>query len=390
MIAGADWSPDGSMVAVSALGVMDSIHILDPEGGHLASFGFEGVRDVGSLSWCPDSDHLVFGAYYASRPSVGVLETSTGAFELHPSGVGGSQTPMCLGSGRHVAFQGPWNDVLQLLVLDLDSGVTVPVFHPGDGSKITRVSWVPDSIPVVIQSVSIQPAQLEVRWGQTTALRATGSFSDGTIRPVKVTWEALDPNRAFVDSTGMVVGNQAGSAPIVARFAGWMADTVMVRVLPWERPDVALRSDFHGQDLENWKQFSSPPARAVAVEGDTVLSLEGDGRFRDVLVSEETFSLDEGARVEVEFRLPLSRTDRQRIVLCVQPADEGETQAGPAYPEVSSNLAFCLRYPARELVKFDANEAMAWYDRLASREYFQLPEGMDSSEWTQFALEIAR
>ncbi|MCJ7627610.1 MAG: Ig-like domain-containing protein [Longimicrobiales bacterium] len=236
--------------------------------------------------------------------------------------------------------------------------------------------------------MSIQPAQPQVQWGKKVALRATGNFSDGTIRPVEVRWEAPDPNRASVDSTGFVLGNQAGTAPIVAHFASWIADTVWVSVLPWERPDVALRSDFQDGDLERWEQFSSPPARTVELEGETVLSLEGDGRYSDVLVSKETFSLEEGARVEIEFLLPLTQTDRQRLLLCIQPAGNGEPPSEFQIPGIASGLAFCLRYPAQELAKFDPSKALVFYDRLAFREYLGLPEGTNSSEWTQLAFEI--
>jgi hypothetical protein len=161
-----------------------------------------------------------------------------------------------------------------------------------------------------------------------------------------------------------------------------------VTVLAWERPDVVLQADFHPEQLAEWEQFGFPPSRTVEVDGETVLSLEGDGRYRDWLMSKETFSLDAGARVEVVFRLPLTQTDRQRIDFCVQP--EGVPGPGSADPFSSSSthLAYCLRYPAQEQVKFDARELEAYYTRSGFTERVRLSTEFDTSEWTQFALEI--
>jgi len=382
------WSPDGLTIALVERGIQDSIRLMNPRGEHLASFGFDTIEDFGGISWCPDSRRLIFSTYLQGRQAFGSLEVSTGNHQLLGTTLGGRSVPLCLGTGRHVVVRGLLNDEFHLVLLDLESGAAVPLFSAQEGFRITRYRWVPDSPEAVFRSLAIHPSHPEVRWGSRTSLSATGLYSDGTIRPVEVTWEALDPNRASVDSVGVVTGNQAGTAKVVAQFTTWIADTVEVRVLQWERPDVVLRSNFQAEDLAEWEQFSSPPARSVEVEGEMVLSLEGDGRYHDVLVSKETFSLDEGARMEVEFRLDLTRTDRQKIVFCIEPARADEAPLEVSFPGWESDSAFCLRYPAEELVKFDPSEAVASYDRLGLRESFRLPEGTDSSEWTQFALEI--
>ena len=88
------------------------------------------------------------------------------------------------------------------------------------------------------------------------------------------------------------------------------------------------------------------------------------------------------------FRLPLTQTDRQRIDFCVQPEGiPGPDGEGP-FMGPSTRLAYCLRYPAQEQVKFDAREMEAYYRRNGLADRVRLATEIDSSEWTRFALEI--
>jgi len=387
ILAGTDWAPDGLKIAVAAQGVADTIHILDSQGGSIAAFGFPDRTWVLNPSWCSDSDRILFRAHVNGKAALGLLQVSTGAVEFF-HGVSARNAPLCLGDGGKAVVVGPSGDDLHLLLMDLETAETRVLPTPTGSVLAGRMIWVPDSVPVVFRSLSILPARPEVRWGRRTTLAASAEFSDGTVRPAQVAWEALDPNRASVDSSGTVSGNQAGSAPIVAHYAPGVADTVSISILGWERPDVVLHSDFHGEDLIGWEQFSDPPARLVDVGGARVLSLEGDGRFRDVVISDSTFSLDQGLRLEVEFQLQLTQKDHQRIDICLQPGQYADLTGTVYSPGTNTFRAFCVRFPAGVLVKYDPMEAAALYDRLAFLEYFRLPPGTDPSQWTQFAMDV--
>jgi hypothetical protein len=387
-ITSAKWAPDGLKIALVAVAWEDSIHIVDPRGGRLGTFGVPGVRDIFRLNWCADSERLTFNGFADNRRRTGILDLGTGQIEFPDAEIHGPAAPLCLGNGRALAYWGSWMEEAALLLLDLETGVHTPLLRPTQGVRLDQVRWVPDAAHPTIQGIDIQPGEPRVDWGRRTTLSAMGRYSDGTIQPVEVRWEALDPSRASVDPRGVVTGNQAGPAPVVAHYANWMRDTVMVHVREWERPDVTLRENFEAEDLAEWSQFGSPPSRIVEVDGETVLSLEGDGRFWDGLISKSEFSLDQGSRVELVFRLPLSQPDRQRIDFCIQPANLEGPAGDLAYLGSSTEFAYCLRYPARELVKFDPSQLVAYYPTLGSRDYIRLPADLDTSQWTQLALEV--
>jgi hypothetical protein len=277
---------------------------------------------------------------------------------------------------------------ISLVVLDLESLESTTALSSLEASRLAQIAWVPDHAEPVVQELGIEPAEPSVRWGGQVTLAAQGTFSDGTMQALPVEWEALDPNRASVNAQGVVTGNQAGSALIVAHYGPWMDDTVAVEVFEYERPDVALQGDFGAEQLSRWEPFGFPPSRIAAVDGDTVLSLEGDGAWNDGVRSRESFSLDDGARVEVVFRLGLTRSDRQRIALCIQPAEIELPSGDLAYLGTRRDQAYCLQYPAREQVKFDPLDSSITYYTLGSEDFVRLPEDFDPSQWTQFALEI--
>jgi hypothetical protein len=163
---------------------------------------------------------------------------------------------------------------------------------------------------------------------------------------------------------------------------------VAVEVLEWERPDVVLQGDFTAEDLAGWDQYGLPLSRIVEVEGETVLSLEGDGVYRDGMVSQDRFRLTEGGRIELVFRLQLNRTDRQRIKLCLEPTEEPEEPFPGDSIGWPVSMSYCLLYPVGEQTKFNSGQLLISNDQLILQDYVDLPEGLDTAEWTQFALEI--
>ncbi|MGD2071368.1 MAG: hypothetical protein PVI57_22055 [Gemmatimonadota bacterium] len=83
--------------------------------------------------------------------------------------------------------------------------------------------------------------------------------------------------------------------------------------------------------------------------------MEGDGRFTDGIVGRSTFDLRGGATAEVDFRLPLTRTDRQQFRFCLR---EGERIVDGVRPFASWPLMnVCFSWPADELQDFDPREA---------------------------------
>jgi len=382
------WSPDGLKIATVLRAQQDSIYILDTRGRTHAVYSIPAAPTLIRLDWCADSRTLAFTSDDRGTFTVGVVDVEAGSHEILDSGNGTARGLVCLGDGAAVAYPEIEDDRLILRVVDLDSQRLEEIPLSLEGARLSTLIWVPDHVEPVVQELSIEPDEPSVRWGRQVGLSGRGTFSDGTVQPLDVEWEALDPNRASVDADGVVTGNQAGPGLIVAHYGPWLEDTVEVLVQEWERPDVALSAGFQAEELSQWEPFGEPPARIVEVDDEVVLSLEGDGRYEDGVRSRESFSLDGGARVEAVFRLGLTRSDRQRFSLCIQPDSVAGPIAEGAFLGSIFDRAYCLKFPALEQVKFDPLDLSVSYFASGSKDFVRLPEGFDSSEWTQFALEI--
>ncbi|MGM0670043.1 MAG: hypothetical protein ACQET1_10015, partial [Gemmatimonadota bacterium] len=118
-----------------------------------------------------------------------------------------------------------------------------------------------------------------------------------------------------------------------------------------ELPDeVLFRETFQDRGLGAWviPDSTFPHPRVVEAGGHNLLSFPGDGRYRDFIESREAFSLQYGATLEMEVRLPLTRADRQRFGLCLKEVrPEG---GGRGYG--STGQDFCAQYPTNMLSKF--------------------------------------
>lgn len=82
------------------------------------------------------------------------------------------------------------------------------------------------------------------------------------------------------------------------------------------------------------------------------LDLRGDGVASDGIVSVRTFDLSRGATLEASFRLPLTRTDRQYVQICLAsgppPSDPGALRAWWAREQV------CFHTAVGEFTQFDS------------------------------------
>jgi hypothetical protein len=167
-----------------------------------------------------------------------------------------------------------------------------------------------------------------------------------------------------------------------------MEDTIRVEVTPSDHTDVLFRDDFDASGLSRWIPFGHPYPEIVQVGGDALLSLTGDGRFHDGLIARESFDIRTGATAELEFRMPLTRTDRQRVGLCLERADEYLGVTRPEWIGQTAGHSVCFVYPARERVKFSEYGASVSVQPLGLQHLVNLPETIDSSDWTHMALQV--
>lgn len=96
----------------------------------------------------------------------------------------------------------------------------------------------------VLQSITVSPANINLTSGQTQQLTATGTYSDGSTANITsiVTWTALMPALATVNSAGLATGVTAGSSGFMASMGIISASTIpalSVEVEPNNTPATA-------------------------------------------------------------------------------------------------------------------------------------------------------
>lgn len=93
--------------------------------------------------------------------------------------------------------------------------------------QTVTVTYQPSS-PVVLQSIAILPSNPSVSLGETTQLRAIGTYSNG--QEIDLTagalWTSSNPNIAAINR-GLVTGRSMGSSTITATYGGVIASTTI-------------------------------------------------------------------------------------------------------------------------------------------------------------------
>jgi hypothetical protein len=124
-----------------------------------------------------------------------------------------------------------------------------------------------------VQSVAIDSAA-EVTIGGSTALKATATFSDGSVKDVTTgfAWHSSDPRTITVDGSGVLSGLARGKATISGSYRGLTASvtaTSSVGVVEWSP---ALMITHGGSYSGNWQSTDSgTPAVTVATREPVVI-----------------------------------------------------------------------------------------------------------------------
>jgi hypothetical protein len=353
---GADWSPDGQKVAVVVSGPSDTLAIVSPVGDVLAKFPLGEYRNVTHPKWCDGSRHLILTAY-GFRPRIGVLfDTETGEKTEFGNELLAINHPICLGQGRGALFQGGTRDGWRVFFQDFSADSLIPLF-PNPSSDLTIPVWLPDESIAPVWEMSIVGGNRRVEWGDTIGLRALGTTSKGASVSVPVTWSTADPGIASVAPGGIVTGNRTGTTFVTATYNGWRRDSIQVSVEEPEVDPVAVlfRETFTEDSLPDWiiPDSTLPAPLVVTRGGGKALSLRGDGQYRDFIQTIETFSLQQGVTLELEFRLPLERDDKERFIVCLKGQDTG----GVTNPSraIYFEKEYCLIFPSLEMAKRQDN-----------------------------------
>jgi len=389
MLHGADWSPDGQRIAAVVSGSLDTLLVLTPTGTELARFVFPEYRVISRPNWCGDSRHLVFHAS-GFRPGLGVLlDTEAGSVREFGDELLAANIPVCLGDGRGAMFHGVTDAGLELYVQDFVTDSLTPLLDsPPTDTWPPR--WLPDEVEAPVWRLEIVGGDREVRWGATQTLEALGYRTNGDKARISYIWESSDESVASVSEAGLVTGNRVGQAVIKATHAGWVKDSVEVTVLEaLDTPgEMIFRETFQTPGLISWTIPDStyPVPAVVERSGERVLSLMGDGRYRDFIETVEDHSLRQGGTLELEFRLLLNRDDRQRLAVCLR-GSEATTSPEDSLPP-TSGTGFCTLYPSSELAKRRGDLMMVGAGYRGLSYEVEVSPHLPSDDWVHLALQV--
>jgi DNA-binding SARP family transcriptional activator len=384
---GVAWHPDGDRIAVgvSEPGAPDSIVFYDPSGRRTGGI----AAPPGRLSAVePCGDRMIVTTTSAGRrPTLWLVEWD-GAMErleVLERATSNARWRVCAPTGDALAYL-PTGDLETLAMVDLGTGAVEAVPAPRLAG-VTHIRWTLPSPKTLPARVELPADTLRVPWGGELDLPARVHFSDGAVRRTALALESRDPGiLGFRDDR--LVGNAPGITTLVATAAGWITDSVVVRV-EGALPDQALWADrFDTLDTSRWTPIGHPTVAPRRLDGQPVLELLGDGVWLDGIFSEPIVSLEGGATIELEFRLPLSRTDRQSISVCLSSADPPDDPASATgMPRTLVDTQVCIKYPADELSRFDPAEVVLWLDGLTLGSQ-SFPDDLPAPDWTHLGLQI--
>ena len=119
------------------------------------------------------------------------------------------------------------------VILGINDVVGIPDADPNSGFVIGGYNYVPITVIngriATLLSIAVTPSGPTVATGKTLQLTATGSYSDGSSQDLttQVTWQSSDPTKAAVSTTGLVTGQEYGSATVTATLGGISGSTLV-------------------------------------------------------------------------------------------------------------------------------------------------------------------
>lgn len=383
----ARWAPDGQKLAFVLVGSRDTVVVISPLGGERYRRTLSEWPDLGGLDWCPDSRHMVFHTSAVGRGGLAVWDLEEDTVEIREGSLGAPSNVACLGSAAALTHVVIDTDGPHIRVRDL---VRDTVFDIKSPSLTRPILWrVPGGVRATVERVTVSGSPLRLGWGESGAVHATAGLSDGSRHDVDVAWVSRDPRVASVRPDGTIIGNRTGSTCIVGVYEGWLRDSIRVEVLPPEGPLLFMSDAFSTFPSDRWEVLASPePMTRRLPNGAPVLSLRGDGRYADAIVTRQRFPVGAGLTLDLDFKLSLSRSDRQRLGVCLSEVEPPAAGSSRHSSEWVYGPGFCFFYPGRELAKFDPREGMLSLTFLGYTRTVELPPYFPTEEWVSLSLQL--
>lgn len=353
------WDASGRRILTGANhpGAADTVYVLRPDGSVARALPAP-PGDLETTRWCGDA--ILASVLPAGRLSTWYVHTpDDAAWRPLPPSVPLSRTGDCSPDGRRVATVEPTQGGSLVRIRQRDGGRVLSSFQVP--FVVGRLEWLPEPVagPVGLEILD-PPAR--VPWGARRVLRAEAAFSDGSRRRTGIEWRSLTP-RVVSTRGDTLVANQPGRGRVVAVLDGWLRDTVSLQVVRSDSvPEALLLDRLASLDSAAWLTLGDVEVRS-GPDSTLVLHSDPNARYFDGLMLRE-LPAGQGLTVELEFRLPLTRSDRQAISLCLAdqiPPPEGADRG--SREEWAVRHRACIVYPAFELARFEPSEVRLMVDR---------------------------
>lgn len=191
---------------------------------------------------------------------------------------------------------------------------------------------------------------------------------------------------ATVTSGGVLHANGPGTAVLTARWDGWVQEEMEVTVAGHEPAGILVQDDFDTPlDPGRWLQVGSPPSRVVG----SYLLMPGDALYLDGIVTREAVALPRGGTLEAEFRLDLTRRDKQWFRICLLEGELPEDpESGFEHGEIHRIQDPCIRYPNGQFSEFREGHVRLTAVRGFPYQHVDAQPHLPSDDWRHVALQL--
>lgn len=389
----ADWSPDGTKIAVMAVRHSGpELYVVNPDGTILFRERWLEGRDV---AWSPDSRFLAVLADEAGQG--GILDASDWSI-LRPSpALRGGHSPLWV-SSRRLLYLARGNEPGRTLRLyDLLEGRDT---HVADAAGLTELialdpgSWDRWGSEVRLQAIGAVDSELgDIRLrgprlvgvGETFQLTPEAESRAGT-SPVPVP----DQTRWIVTNRELIAHNgpnrfkalAPGRTKVEFSYAGWMNDSVLIEVrevLSSAALAPVFEESWATNGLNRWVLVGEPRPTIVPADpsGPSRMHPNGDQNFLSGTLSRRAFTAVQGLTVSFRARLATAGAPSDNLFASILPAgDVGECRDHAVHPI------------AQFVVHRGEGRTLLQYGGPADHLRVELPMIPDPGPWQDFALQI--
>lgn len=379
------WLRDGTSIVAISVGQPDSVFRVRPDGVRLGATAVSGTNGNGWGRPCsPGGSDLVRFEPTDAGTTLHLLDlASNQEVDKGVMSMSVYANSACSPDGRGLVWVTTVRGEKRLMTYDLQTGDTL--LGPSV-DLVGAVHWTAERLPPVPVMLRIPEDSLSLEWGTSRHLDDETLLADGThISGEGVVWTVRDAGVASVDAHGTLFANAVGDTYVVGTVQGWIADSLMLHVTSASLPREALISDpFREFDADRWYVFGQPGPIQVMTDAGPAVDLNGDGVGADGILSRKSFDLTRGATLELDYRLPLTRQDRQAFGAGLVAFGKEPGEPLDRFIDSQQEQTVLFLAPPGEFASFDPASFLFSSGGIAAQQ--RAPDALPANTWVHLAI----